>query len=51
MYQIIGKYQHEPQEIIDEAETMKEAEQLLAEYRMAFGAEWKLRIKKTREAY
>lgn len=41
MFKIIGKYRGRT-EVIDEAETKKEARYLLAEYRMAFGEGWVL---------
>jgi hypothetical protein len=47
MYKIMGTYQGNTEEI-DEADTRKEALYLLGEYRLAFGSEWVLRIKKTR---
>ncbi len=46
MYEIRGKYPGEPWETIDEADTKQEANSLLAEYRMAYGPEWRLCIKK-----
>lgn len=46
MYEIRGKYPGEPWETIDEADTKQEANRLLAEYRMAYGPEWRLCIKK-----
>ena len=46
MYKIIGKYCGEAEEI-DEFETREEAMQMLTEYRMAYGSEWKLWIKKS----
>jgi len=46
MYEIRGKYPGEPWETIDEADTKQEANRLLAEYRMAYGPEWRLCVKK-----
>ena len=46
MYEIRGKYPGEPWETIDEADTKQEATRLLAEYRMAYGPDWRLCIKK-----
>lgn len=46
VYEIRGKYPGEPWETIDEADTKQEANRLLAEYRMAYGPEWRLCIKK-----
>lgn len=46
MYKIIGKYCGVTEEI-DEFETREEAMQMLTEYRMAYGSEWKLWIKKS----
>lgn len=46
MYEIRGKYPGMPWETIDEAETKQEANQLLREYRIAYGAEWRLCIRK-----
>lgn len=46
MYEIRGKYPGEPWETIDEADTKQEAIRLLTEYRMAYGPEWRLCIKK-----
>ena len=48
MYVIRGKYPGCAWEDIDEFETYKEAEKMLAEYRMAYGPEWLLMIKKRR---
>lgn len=44
MYKIYGKYPGEPREIIDEFDTKQEAREMLSEYRMAYGYEWKLWI-------
>lgn len=46
VYEIRGKYPGQPWETIDEADTKQEASRLLAEYRMAYGPEWRLCIKK-----
>lgn len=42
----MGSTRGEPWETIDEADTRQEANRLLAEYRMAYGPEWRLCIKK-----
>lgn len=44
MFKIYGKYQGEPREIVDEFDTREEAIEMLSEYRMAYGPEWKLWI-------
>ncbi len=41
MYQIIGVYKGN-REVIDQAETKKEADYLVSEYRLAYGNEWKV---------
>jgi hypothetical protein len=41
MFIIMGTYQGKTEEI-DEFDTRAEAEQMLSEYRMAFGADWAL---------
>lgn len=46
MYKIRGKYPGRPWEDIDEFDTRSEALKMLAEYRMAFGPEWQLTIKR-----
>ena len=46
MYKIMGKYCGETEEI-DEFETREEAMKMLTEYKMAYGSEWKLWIKKS----
>ena len=46
MYKIICEYCGVTEEI-DEFETREEATQMLTEYRMAYGSEWKLWIKKS----
>jgi len=45
-FKIIGKYKSLPVEEIDKAETRKEANYLLQEYRLAFGKDWQLHIKR-----
>lgn len=45
MYKIMGTYKGRT-EIVDEADTMEEAESMLGEYSMAFGPEWTLTITK-----
>ena len=46
MYVIRGKYSNCAWEDIDEFDTREEAEKMLAKYRVAFGFEWLLTIKK-----
>lgn len=46
VYKIRGKYPGEPWEDIDEFDTKEEAQTMLTEYRMAYGPEWRLCIKK-----
>ena len=46
MYVIRGKYTGCPWEDVDSFETREEAVKMLAEYRMAFGADCVLTIKK-----
>jgi hypothetical protein len=41
MYIIYGKYNGEVEEI-DEADDLKTAQYLVGEYRLAFGADWKI---------
>lgn len=48
MFQIIGKYAGCPAEVIDEAETREDAEYMLKEYKIAFGSDWRLEIKKVK---
>lgn len=45
MYSIMGVYQDCMPEELDTAETKREALELVREYRMAFGLEWKIKIK------
>lgn len=47
IYQIRGCYRGR-KETVDTAETLKEARRLLAEYRLAFGADWRLRLRRAR---
>lgn len=46
MYKIRGKYPGQPWEDIDVFDTREEAVKMLREYRMAYGSEWQLTIKK-----
>ena len=46
MFKIMGRYGYGRAEEIDSAETRKEAEAMLREYRIAFGAGWQLWIVK-----
>ena len=46
VYKIRGKYPGCPWEDIDEFDTKEEAQAMLSEYRMAYGPEWRLCIKK-----
>ena len=50
MYVIRGKYTGCPWENIDEFETREEAERMLDEYIMAYGAGWRFAIKTTKGA-
>lgn len=43
-FEILGKYRNET-EVLDTADTQKEADYLRAEYALAFGAEWSVWIK------
>lgn len=43
-YKIMGRYNGQTEEV-DEAETRKDAQYLLSEYKLAFGAGWSLWIK------
>lgn len=45
-YRIMGKYSGNPLEEIDSFPTRSEARNMLAEYRMSFGAGWSLSIKR-----
>ena len=45
MYKIVGRCQGEKEEI-DEFETIKEAKEMLTEYRIAFGQGWMLWVEK-----
>jgi len=42
MVAILGRYKNLPVERIDEFDTKREAEKMLAEYRMAFGPDFRL---------
>jgi hypothetical protein len=44
MFKIKGKYLRYASEVIDEFDTLAEAEKMLSEYRMAYGAGWSLWI-------
>jgi hypothetical protein len=44
MFKIIGVYQGQ-KEVVDEFETRDEAETMLMEYRIAYGASWHLYIR------
>jgi hypothetical protein len=46
MFKLIGVYQGQ-KETIDEFETREEAEKMLTEYRIAYGAGWNIFIKKS----
>lgn len=48
MYEIIGRYQGES-EVIDTADTKQEAEYLVGEYRLAYGAGWSISYRKARK--
>lgn len=45
IYLIIGKYRTGMAELVDEFDSKDEAEQMLAEYRMAYGPDWLLYIR------
>ncbi len=49
MYVIQGRYHARDWEDIDEFNTLEEAENMLVEYRIAFGSEWLLTIKKKKD--
>lgn len=46
-YKITGRYRGRAEEL-DTADTLKEAETLVSEYRMAFGPEWSISFAQTR---
>lgn len=46
MFKIRGKYPGQPWEAIDTFDTREEAVKMLHEYRVAYGPEWQLTIKK-----
>ena len=48
MYKIMGKYTGCSWEEVDNFNTRKEAESMLAEYSMAYGSDWTLKIVKVR---
>ena len=48
MYSIIGVYKGNP-EVIDTADTMKDAIYLMQEYAMSFGHEWSINIKRNKQ--
>lgn len=48
-YEIYGQYQTCSWEWLDETTDKQEALQLLNEYRIAFGIEWKIKIIKTKK--
>jgi len=41
-YKIVGIYQGNKRETIDTAKDLAEAEYLVAEYRLAFGSDWRI---------
>jgi len=43
MFLIIGKYRGDS-EVIDQADTRREAQELAAEYEMAFGPMWRISV-------
>lgn len=45
MVKIMGKYEDQPWEEIDEFDTRQEAMEALREYRLAYGIGWRLRLK------
>jgi hypothetical protein len=48
MFEIIGMH-HGKKEVIDAADSREDAEYLAGEYRMAFGPEWSIVIKRENE--
>lgn len=48
MWKIIGTYQGR-REVVDTADTLREAAYLLREYRVAFGPEWVIKIRRPRK--
>ena len=48
MYSIIGVYRGNP-EVLETTDTMKDALYLMQEYRMAFGNEWSINIKRNKQ--
>jgi len=46
MYLVIGKYKG-TSEVLDESETKEFAQYLAKEYKIAFGSEWTITIKKS----
>jgi len=46
MYNIIGLYRYNDAEVIDTADNRIEAIKLVQEYRLAFGDEWIIKIKR-----
>ena len=48
IYEIIGKYSTASWEVLDEASSGKEALKLADEYRIRFGSEWIIKIRKTK---
>lgn len=48
MFKIMGRYEGGEEEEVDSAETKRDAEYLLSEYKLAFGAGWSLRIVRKR---
>jgi hypothetical protein len=48
MYSIIGTYRGNAEEI-DSAPTMQDAIILMREYKMAFGSEWNISIKRNKQ--
>jgi hypothetical protein len=47
MYEIIGTYRGQ-KEVLDTAEDRKEAQYLRQEYQLAFGSEWNISIKRSK---
>lgn len=47
-YEILGKYGYHDWEVIDEAENVTDANYLVQEYAMAYGSEWRIRVRKVR---
>ena len=47
MFKIVGMYQDNDSEVLDETEEFDEATELQMEYQMAYGADWEIWIEDT----